>query len=240
MANKYIPLNKSNIDICFTASGYKQFRAFASFCGMPATFISGNEMDEPVISPVEGPLTMTPSDTPSNQPHRSESEEVTTDFTLNPTLIPSEDQDQPLLRSDQAALMQLHEQLGHSSFAQLKQMAEQGIIPRKFAKVPPPKCPSCLYGKAHWKPWQTHKIDPKIKSSTVPGAVVSIDKLKSPVLGFMPIAKGQPNVHKYRGGSVFVDHASNFTYVHMRYHLTTDKMIDAKHAFECLAEQHGV
>ena len=136
--------------------------------------------------------------------------------------------------------MQLHEQLGHSSFAQLKQMAEQGIIPRKFAKVPPPKCPSCLYGKAHWKPWRTHKIDPKIESSTVPGAVVSIDQLKSPVLGFMPIAKGQPTVRKYRGDSVFVDHACNFTYVHMPYHLTTDKMIDANHAFECLAEQHGV
>ena len=119
-------------------------------------------------------------------------------------------------------------------------MAEQGIIPRKLARVPPPKCPSCLYGKAHRKPWRTHKIDPKIKPSTVPGAVVSIDQLESPVLGFVPIAKGQPTVHKYRGDSVFVDHASDFTYVHMHQHLTMDETIDAKHAFECLAEQHGV
>ena len=119
-------------------------------------------------------------------------------------------------------------------------MAEQGIIPRKLAKVHPPKCPSCLYRKAHRKPWRTHKINPKIKPATIPGAVVSVDQLESPVLGFMPISKGQPTVHKYRSALVFVDHASDFTYVHMHQHLTMDETIDAKHAFERLAEQHGV
>ena len=59
-------------------------------------------------------------------------------------------------------------------------------------------------------------------------------------LFFVPIAKGQPTVRRYRGASVFVDHASEFTYVHMHQHLTTDETIDAKHAFERLAEQHGV
>ena len=136
--------------------------------------------------------------------------------------------------------MRLHEQLGHCSFAQLKQMAEQGIIPRKFTKVSPPRCPSCLYGKAHKKPWRMHKIDPKIKCSTIPGAVVSIDQLESPILGFVPIAKGLRTFRKYCGASVFVDHTSDFTYVHMHHHQTMDKMIDAKHAFERLAEQHGV
>ena len=241
--NKYVPLNKSNVGNCLTASGYKQFRAFAALCGMPATFISDDEEDEPTNPPAEGHITMTPSDvpnTPTDKPPCSESEGVTTDFTVNPTVIPSEDQDEPLLRSDQAALMRFHEQLGHCSFAQLKQMAERGIIPRKLVKVPPSKCPSCLYGKAHCKPWRTHKIDPKIKPSTVPGAVVSIDKLESRVPGFVPIAKGQPTVCKYCGASVFVDHASDFTYIHMHHHLTTDKTIDAKHAFKRFAEQHGV
>ena len=197
MANKYVPLNKSNISICFTASGYKQFRAFATLCGMPATFISDDEADEPIQSPADVHITITPSKTPMDQPQGSASKGVTTDFTVNPTIIPPDDQDEHLLKSDQAALMRLHEQLGHCSFAQLNQMAEQGIIPRKFAKVPPPKCPSCLYRKAHREPWRTHKVDPKIKPTTVPGVVVSIDQLESPVLGFVPIAKGQPNVRKY-------------------------------------------
>ena len=239
-ANKYVPLNKSNVGICFTASGYKQFRAFAALCGMPATFISDEETDEPANPLAEGPITMTPSDAPSDKPPCSESEGATTDFMVNPTVIPSDDQDEPLLKSDQAALMRLHEQLGHCSFAQHKQMAEQGIITTKLAKVSPPKCPSCLYGKAHRKPWRTHKIDPKIKPTTTPGAVVSIDQLESPVPGFVPIAKGQPTVRRYRGALVFVDHASDFTYIHMLQHLTTDKTIDAKHAFQRLAKQHGV
>ena len=37
-----------------------------------------------------------------------------------------------------------------------------------------------------------------------------------------------------------MDHTSDFTYVHMHQHLTMDETIDAKHAFEHLAEQHGV
>ena len=181
MANKYIPLNKSNVGICSTASGYKQFRAFAALCGMPPTFISDDEACEPISDPPDVPITMTPSKAPMDQPQCSASEGVTTDFIVNPTIIPPDTQDEPLLKSHQAALMRLHEQLGYCSFAQLKQMAEHGIIPRKFAKIPPPKCPSCLYGKAHRNPWWTHKIDPKIKPSTIPGAVVSIDQLESPV-----------------------------------------------------------
>ena len=72
---------------------------------MPATFISDDEEDEPTNSPDEGPITMTPSNAPADKPPRSQSEGVTTDFTVNPTVIPSDDQDEPLLRSDQAALM---------------------------------------------------------------------------------------------------------------------------------------
>ena len=183
---------------------------------MPTTFISDNETDEPTNPPTEGPIMMTPSDTPTDKSQR-------TDFTVHPTVIPSDDQDETLLKSNQAVLMRLHEQLSHCSFDHLKQMAEQGIISRKLAKVPTPKCPSCLYRKAHRKPWWTHKIDPKIKPSTIPGAVVSIDQLESPVPGFLPIAKGQPKVRKYRGASVFVDHARDFTYVHMHQHLRMDK-----------------
>ena len=70
--------------------------------------------------------------------------------------------------------------------------------------------------------------------------MVSIDHLESPVLGFVPIAKGQPTIRKYLGASVFVDHASDFTYVHMHHNLTMDETIEAKHAFERLAGKHGV
>ena len=83
-------------------------------------------------------------------------------------------------------------------------------------------------------------VNPKIKPSTIPGAVVSIDKLESPIPGFVPIARGQPTTSRYRGASVFTDHASGFTYVHLHQAMTTQETLDAKHAFERIAEQHAV
>ena len=71
---------------------------------MPATFISDDEGDEPIQAPDDAPITMTPSETPMDQRQRSASEGVTTDFTVNPTIIPPDNHDEPLLKSDQAAL----------------------------------------------------------------------------------------------------------------------------------------
>ena len=70
--------------------------------------------------------------------------------------------------------------------------------------------------------------------------MVSIDQLESPVPGFIPIAKGQPTTSHYRGATIFVDHASDFSYVHLNQALTTQETLDAKHAFECIAKQHSV
>ena len=85
-----------------------------------------------------------------------------------------------------------------------------------------------------------HKVDPKINTSTNPGAMISVDQQKSPLPGFIPIAKGTPILQIYRGATVFVNHASFFTYVHLHEALTGQETIDAKHAFEQVAEQHGV
>ena len=49
--SKYVPLNRSNIGIAFTVSGYKNFKAFAAMFAMSATYISDNEEDEVVPSP---------------------------------------------------------------------------------------------------------------------------------------------------------------------------------------------
>ena len=247
-AAKYVPLNRSNIGIAFTASGYKNFKAFATMFAMPATYVSDDKEDNnvPLPSLNEQPIRSTsPSShedrlcSPSEGAIHSPSEGVTTDFKADPHLIPQEP-DAPLMASNQALLIAYHEQLRHTSFAQLEELAKQGIIPKKLASVPPPKCPSCLYRKAHKKPWRTHKIDPKIKPSTIPGAVVSIDQLESPIPGFVPIAWGQPTTSRYCGASVFADHASGFTYVHLHQVMTTQETLDAKHAFEHITEQHAV
>ena len=85
-----------------------------------------------------------------------------------------------------------------------------------------------------------HKVDLETKTSTIPGAVASIDQLESPVPGFVPITKGRPTTWHFRGAMVFVDHASDFFYAHLNYELTTQETLDAKHAFKCVMQQHGV
>ena len=70
--------------------------------------------------------------------------------------------------------------------------------------------------------------------------MVSVDQLESPISGFIPIAKGQPTTKWYCSATVLVDHASNFTFVHLNQMLTTEETLDEKHAFECIVDQHGI
>jgi hypothetical protein len=65
-------------------------------------------------------------------------------FDVNPEL---EDNKHYLAAVDnQAELMRWHYRLGHLSFAKLKQLALNGKIPRRLAKVKPPTCTGCLFG----------------------------------------------------------------------------------------------
>ena len=168
-ASKYVPLSRSNIGIAFTASGYKNFKAFAAMFTMPATYVSDDEEDDIVPSPAldEQPIRSTspyphedPVCSPSEGAMCSPSEGVTMDLKADPHLIPPEP-DALLMASNQILLIAYHEQLRHTSFDQLQDLAKQGIIPKKLASVPLPKCPSCIYGKAHKKPWRTHKVNSK-------------------------------------------------------------------------------
>jgi hypothetical protein len=53
----------------------------------------------------------------------------------------------------QAKLMRWHYRLGHLTFPKLKQLALNGEIPKKLAKVLPPKCAGCLFGAMTKLPW---------------------------------------------------------------------------------------
>ncbi len=58
----------------------------------------------------------------------------------------------------QARLMQWYYHLGHLTFLKLKQLALNSKIPKKLAKVLPPKCAGCLFGamtKLSWRGKET-------------------------------------------------------------------------------------
>ena len=58
------------------------------------------------------------------------------------TLLPlTEDEDIPIAAPDnKAELIHWHYHLGHLTFPKLKQLAINGKIPKKLAKLTPPKC----------------------------------------------------------------------------------------------------
>jgi hypothetical protein len=73
--------------------------------------------------------------------------------------------------NEQAKLMQWHYRHGHLTFPKLKQLALNGKIPKKLAKVLPPKCVGCLFGTMTKLPWQGKgtKADHKVFVTTESG-----------------------------------------------------------------------
>ncbi len=65
---------------------------------------------------------------------------------------------QLLAVNDQAKLMQWNYRLGHLSFPKLKQLALNGTIPKKLAKVLPPKCIGCLAGQCSLYRMRWHQL----------------------------------------------------------------------------------
>jgi hypothetical protein len=153
-----------------------------------------------------------------------------------------EDPNVAMFKRKQSRLATIHERLGHLSYARLKLMARAGLIPKDLANVDSPTCPGCAYGKAHRRPWRHKGIHDhnKLRTATAPGQVVSVDQLVSPSPGFVPTHRGQPTTKRYIGGTVFADHFSDFTYVHLMVKMDAEATVEAKLAFERTSSSYGV
>ncbi len=143
-------------------------------------------------------------------------------------------------KSLQGELLRWHHCLGHISFACLKQLAKLGDIPRKLAKVPPPKCAGCMFGAMTKRPWQDKGKQGKIRTAIKPGECVSIDRMESNQLGFIAQMKGNLTTQRYRAATVFVDHFSRVKFIFLMTSLTSNETVQAKVALENFAENHGV
>ena len=99
-----------------------------------------------------------------------------------------------------------------------------------------------MYGKAHRKPYRAKGKQNKkqLHKATRAGEVVSVDQLESTVPGFVPVSKGKPTNQRYVGATVFVDHFSDFTYIHLMTKLNAEETVKAKQEFERVAESYGV
>jgi hypothetical protein len=167
---------------------------------------------------------------------------VETNFDVDDNPFVLEDPLVAMVKRKQSRFSTIHERLGHLSYARLKLMARAGLIPRDLANVDPPPCPGCAYGKAHRRPWRHKGIrnHKKLSTATAPGQVVSVDQLVSPTPGFVPTHRGRPTTARYIGVTVFADHFSDLTYVHLMTKMDAESTVEAKLAFERVSSSHGV
>ena len=103
-----------------------------------------------------------------------------------------------------------------------------------------PKCASCEYAKAHRQPKKYHKTTERAKKRHIlshdtlrPGQLFSVDQFESRVPGRLATSKGkEKDALKYRGGTIFYDHASGYMHVRMQVSFDAASTLAAKHSVE--------
>ena len=154
---------------------------------------------------------------------------------------PTETEDQDTL-TPTTELLRLHYRLGHLPFSQLRSMAATGFLPKRLLQARIPKCAACMYGKATRRAWRSKAPPSKVGggTATFPGQCVSVDQMQSPTPGLIGQLKGVPTTQRYMAATIFVDHFSRLSFVHLQRSLTSDDTVKAKRAFERYCESHGV
>ena len=139
-------------------------------------------------------------------------------------------------------LLLWHYRLGHIPMSRLQHMAAQGDLPARLASCSKPECASCRFGRATKVAWRVKGSQnlSHIKTCTSPGQCVSVDQLESTSPGFIAQLKGSLTRTRYRYVTVFTDHFSDLSYVHLQKTITSAETLEAKDAFEAYAKSVGV
>ena len=240
--NKIIKIDgKTGVPVCKTAPGFKAAHdyfaanalAFADESNMIVALSAHNKqfIDEPVLKET---LDINIDDVKKEPVEISFYDEKTTTVEV--------DKDSDSMDSS-SLMLYLHHKLGHLPFSVMRNMARVGLLPKKIYNCREPKCSSCLFGAATKRAWRTkvptNQIGTRYKI-TAPGDCISVDQFESPVPGLVAQIKGIPTVARYTSGTVFIDHFSDVTYVHIQKSLSALETIQAKEAFERWSSSHGV
>lgn len=139
-------------------------------------------------------------------------------------------------------LLLWHYRLGHVPMSRLQHMAKRGDLPSRLATCQMPECAACRFGRATKIPWRVKgsQHQSHIKVCTQPGQCVSVDQLESTSPGFIAQLKGSLTRKRYRYVTVFTDHFSDLSYVHLQKTITSAETLEAKDAFEAYSKSLGV
>jgi hypothetical protein len=174
----------------------------------------------------------------TNEENLSDLFQNTPVFKVRPEAIIDEDLEKISCQDPHTEMLRWHYILGHLSFRRIKIMAELGILPKKLAQVTPPKCAGCLFGTTTNKPWRNKGNKPKGVGhlATAPGQMVSVDQLESSAAVFISQLKGRLTRRRYKVATLFVEHFSRTSYVHLQETLASVETVEAKEAFKSLPE----
>ena len=159
-------------------------------------------------------------------------------------------------------LMLWHNRLGHAGFKWIQDLMrprkvevggkpESPLIYTRINGTPNcgvPRCPACQLGKQHRQTPRSIKMqtipenEMKIRREHLhPGDCVSVDQYLCHVRGRLPHTKGrEPISRRYSGGTLFVDHASTYMFLHHQVSLGMPETIEGKHKFEHEAHLNSV
>ena len=172
----------------------------------------------------------------------------------------------------QQEFLSVHYKMNHLPFTNMLRLSNFGILPRRFLKLrnDMPPCVSCMFGKAHRRPWRGKRSavqlnsSPSDKSETVqaarrekrqtvthggflrgptlsePGEEVGTDQIVSAQPGLVPQEKGHLTRARIWGATVFVDYLSSKVKVHLMQDASSESTLEAKNAFERDLMSHDV
>jgi len=155
-------------------------------------------------------------------------------------------------------LLRWHYRLGHIGMKRVQWLFRQGFLAtdertRRLQSSATklthgPMCTACQYSKQRRTTMpgttkQTIKRETNSlkRNELFPGSEVSIDHFACNPLGRLLTTYGKEKADaKYKGGCVFVDHASGYIHVELQTSLNSHHTLDAKASFEEMCATHGV
>ena len=158
-------------------------------------------------------------------------------------------------------LLLWHNRLGHAGFRWIQSLmrvqkqnigeqADPPLIPTVISNTPNcalPRCAACQLGKQHRRTPKSARTlavpDQEMairREDLNPGDCVSIDQYSCYIPGRLPHTFGrEPIKDRYKGGTIFVDHASTYMSVHHQISLGMPETLVGKHLLEKEARNHG-
>ena len=150
-------------------------------------------------------------------------------------------------------LLNWHSRFGHLNFPAVQRILRQ--FPFQSAAfgaaskcdLTDLKCEICQYAKAHRRTTHGKKThvneerDGSLKAEHLtPGAKVSVDHFESRILGRTKDSYGKATSDKYKGGAIFVDHATGYLHVEHQLGFSAVETVRAKQSYESMAFEHGI